>query len=134
MAELNYRLFYVDDVDFSDAVNTRDYKVNWEDEVETWTDANRKTHGTVIRKRISGTLQLLFTSHTQYNYFVDCMTAAKTPEGKYYIGVHVNNEATSTMIHKFYAFVDFSTKVVYATKAFHRLPVVAQVDLKIEEE
>ena len=131
---MKYRLFYIDDVDFSDYVDTKKYSVNREDVIETWTDANKVVHGTVVRQKVKGNITLVFKSHTQYNYFVDTLRENKTGEGKYLVGVHVNNEVTSDMIEKFYAFMEFSSKVIYSTKAYNRLPIVIQVECTITEE
>lgn len=129
-----YEFFYINNVSFSDYVDTRSYSVNRQDLIETWTDANYKIHGELVRQRVAGTVTLLFTNATQYNNFVDTLAQNKTSEGKYPIGVHVNSDRTVDMITRFNAFIEFAPKVVYADKSFHRVPVVIQVQCNITEE
>lgn len=131
---MKYRLFYINDTDFSDYVDTKSYSINQEDIVETWTDANYKMHGALVKQRVTGSVTLLFTNPLEYNNFVDTYQRSKTSEGKCPIGVHVNNSETSDMITEFNAFLTCTAKVIYATPTYNRDPVVIQVSCQITEE
>lgn len=131
---MKYELFYVGNVDFSDYVNTRKYSINREDVIETWTDANKVVHSTVVRQKVQGNITLLFKNATQYNNFVSVLSSNKTVEGKYSIGVHVNNEATTNLVERFDAFIEFEAKVVYTTDEYERQPALMQVECSITEE
>ena len=131
---MQYELFYIDETDLTEFVDTRKYSMNREDEIDTWTDANRKVHGLVVRQKVVGEITLLFTNITQYNDFVDVVNQSKTAEGKYPVGVHVNNSQTTDVIENFNAFIEFSTKVVYATETYDTVPTIFEVTCTITEE
>jgi hypothetical protein len=53
-------LLEIDNINFSNAVNRRNYAVNHSDIYREWTDINQRKHREVIRRQIQGTMQLIF--------------------------------------------------------------------------
>lgn len=55
-------LLKIDNIDFSNAVNERNYSVNHSDIYKEWIDINQRTHRETLRRQISGNVQLVFTA------------------------------------------------------------------------
>ncbi len=124
-------MFVLGASDLTEKVNMRKFKVNAEDEIRTWVDANHVTHGDFIRSKIKGSLQLLFLSATEYNQFVTLANETRGNDGKYQVEVYVDSRGESVEIN---AFLEFTTKTVFANDAYNGVPMVFQVDVKLEEE
>ena len=124
-------MFVLGASDLTEKVNMRKFKVNAEDEIRTWVDANHVTHGDFIRSKIKGSLQLLFLSATEYNQFVTLVNDTRGNDGKYQVEVYVDSRGESVEIN---AFLEFTTNTVFANDAYNGVPMVFQVDVKLEEE
>ncbi len=124
-------MFKIGNTDYSTYVIKRKHKVNDTKEINTWTDANHKTHSDLIRTRATGSITLSFFSATDYNNFVSVVNSAQGNDGKFAVTVYVNNRNTSVTMN---AFLTFSVKTAFQSSDYGGEPAMFQVDIKLEEE
>ena len=122
-------IFKIGNTDYSEYVNKRKYKADKVDETISWKDANSVIHTTVLRTRVSATVELLFTSETSHQNFVSALSSACT-NGYWSVSVYVPN---THVLETFTARIDATTKAVFANAIKNGNPVVSSVVLNIEE-
>lgn len=122
-------IFKIDDLDFSGYVNKRAYDVNQEDETVSWKDANSVIHTTVVRTRVSGKIDLIFTTEIEHSEFVKAL-AAKQIDSYWHISVYVNN---THAFKTFKARIDTTAETVFGNLLVNGRPVVCRMKLNIEE-
>lgn len=71
----------INGVDYSGNVMVGSYSVNYQDVYSTWTDANGIDHRQIIRKKVSGSFDMMFRNKTSYDSFISHMEASKTAGG-----------------------------------------------------
>lgn len=128
----NYKIFKINNVDYTQYVKTEEYNVLREDVIETWTDANRITRGHLLRTRITGNVQLVFET-SDFNTFLTNMATAKNADGSYDIECHVNNDNTGTETVSATVFMTVSNSVVFGVKMYQYIPTAMVVNLEFEE-
>ena len=80
--------------DFTDCVPVPEYKVNMENIVEEWEDANYKLHSSVVQQKIKGSFSLRFPTRSKLNTFLACLKYNEYlfGKGRIRMKVQVNNE------------------------------------------
>ena len=128
----DYKIFKINNVDYTSYLRTEEYNVIREDVIETWTDGNRITRGHVLRTRLTGQVKLVFRA-SEYNTFLSNMTSAKNADGTYNIYCHVNNDDTSTENVSAKVFMTISSAVVFGIQQYEYIPTAMVVNLSFEE-
>jgi len=81
------------DVDITNYINYKSYKVSSEPVYNEWTDANYRKHRDEVRRRVTGSFDLAFITDDQYNSFLTLLNNNKTGNLlsiKLYVGSDVN--------------------------------------------
>lgn len=121
-------MFKINTTDYSTHVVGSDYKVQSNDEYETWTDANGKEHRSAYRTRISGNFKMFFKTLAEFTAFQSVMDANKQTDLTYPVTIYDNKTGLETNID---AFIDY-TLVQYRGPAFDDR--MEQVELSIREQ
>lgn len=122
-------IFKIGEYDFSDYVNRRTYDVSQEDETVSWKDANSVIHTTVVRTRVKGKVELVFTREVEHSDFLD-VVRRKCVDGYWFLSLYVNNT------HEFKTIkvrIDITAKTVFGNNIVNGRPVVNKTILEIEE-
>ena len=90
-------------VDMTAAADIQNYGLNRQDVFDTWTDGNWVEHRVKVRTRISGNVNLGFSSEATYRSFLAALQAAAGPDGTVKLKAYVNNVEN---VCEFYAFID----------------------------
>lgn len=128
----DYKIFKINNVDYTQYLRTEEYNVMRADVIDTWTDGNRITRGFVTRTRVSGSLRLVFRA-SEYDTFLANMQTAKNADGTYNIECHVNNDNTGTETVQAKAFIEMNSSVVFGIRMYEYVPTAMVVELTIEE-
>ena len=128
----DYKIFKINNVDYTQYLRTEEYNVMRADVIDTWTDGNRITRGFVTRTRITGSLRLVFRA-SEYNTFLNNMQTAKNADGTYNIECHVNNDNTGTETVSIKAFIEMNRSVVFGLQSYEYIPTAMVVNIDIEE-
>lgn len=123
-------IFSIAGVDCSNYINRQKYDINQRDETESWTDANYRKHTTVIRRRISGTVVLLFQSETEYQFFLNVLDNS-ADDGYWPVDLYVANKHD---IFTITARIDTEAVVRFTSRAYGSRPVLTEVTLSVEEQ
>lgn len=129
----DYTIFKVNSTDYTPQLIRQDYHLTRADVVETWTDANYKTHLEVVRTRVTGSLKLLFQNTTEYDGFLTNLVAVRASNGTYTLQLHVDNSASTTALETIYAAVTVDVGTTYGTPMYGYYPTAFVATVTIEE-
>lgn len=118
-------MFEIGNVDLTDYIARKTYKVNESDVTSTWTDIRFKKHVNVIRKKVSGTFTANILNEIDFAQFVSAV-ASKVVTAS----VFINNLNTTKTIE---AYVSYTTEVVFKNSANNEDPGIFRVSIKLEE-
>lgn len=105
-----YALFKIGTTDFTKNICTDPpYAVNSKEIYEEYGDGNHKFRRRLIRKRISGTFSMMFSSPTEYDNFVTTLEGAKGNDTSITCSVFVRNTKSVTT-DKFY--IDYEPPLI----------------------
>ena len=93
--------FKIGNTDFSDAINVQDFDVNDEEIYSSWTDINGTEHRDHIRKRVSGSFALGYSSVPDFAAAVSAIGAALAANGYTACQVYCNNDGTTHSINAY---------------------------------
>lgn len=102
--------------------------VNYKDIYEEFTDGNTKFCRQVLRKRIQGTINMLFQSSDEYDDFIRRLEYIKNAEGAILATVYVRNLRQAVQS---YFYVDYDPPLVDPLLGIKN---VEPLQLKIEEQ
>lgn len=97
----------------------------------SWYDGNWKLHKDIVRERITGTVTLCFKTFSWYQAYVSILSSPDYDDGTFDVRLYVNNKGAMRNIR---AYLTFTTRVVFASKAFDQTPAFWALDLVIEEK
>ena len=129
----DYTIFKVNSTDYTPQLIRQDYHLTRADVVETWTDANYKTHLEVVRTRVAGSLKLLFQNPTDYDNFLTTLSGVRSADGYYTLQLHVDNTASTTALETIYAAVTVDVGTTYGTPMYGYYPTAFVATVTIEE-
>lgn len=90
-------------VDMTGSVDIQNVGLNRQDVFETWTDGNWREHRVKVRERISGVVNIGFSSETAFHDFLSALAAAVGEDGTVKLRAYVNNVQA---VCEFFAYVD----------------------------
>jgi len=120
-------LLIINTTDVSEHILTDGYSVNTENKYEQWQDANGGYHRVLVRRRITGTINLKFKTESAYNSFVSLLKNVQRVDGSILCTVYVNNSAQSEAGYFYYTLSSTMHKSLDSGKRFKT------VQMKIEE-
>lgn len=121
-------MFKINNTDYSTRVIGENYKVQSNDEYETWTDANGLEHRSAYRTRISGTFDMYFTNETDYLSFQTVLNTNKQSDLTYPITIYDARTGTEENIN---SFIDYTVDL-YRNPAF--TDRIQNLTIKIKEQ
>lgn len=148
-------LLEIDGVDFSKAVNRREYNINHSDIYKEWTDINLRKHREIIRREIGGDLQLTFLSDSAEGFIThsgelittqndSVITTHDGGEGTWddwYAmaqrkGAHTINIFVSSLneIVSLNGFIDYTARAIRMNEANEEKVGIIVVDCKVTEQ
>lgn len=116
-------------VDYSSKVSKKSHSINRFDETESWLDANATRHTTVVRTRIRGKVDLVFSTEAEHQAFISNL-ASSCVDGYWQIIVYVNNMHSEQTIT---ARVEMDAKPVFGNALVNGAPIVNTVSVTVEE-
>lgn len=77
MAMKKVTLLEINNKDYTSKIKVPTYRVNADDTIDTWEDANYVKHYVLLHRHISGTFTLLFDNPDEYDEFLEDLKACK---------------------------------------------------------
>ena len=125
-------MLVIDNVNYDAKIDESTYSASLVDEYggTEYVDGWWVKHRSVVRRRVSASIDLCFNNATEYNTFVSSMMSGLDADGAHSVEVYVNDTNAISYIQ---AYITWSTKTALATKAYDNVPVFWRVTLTIEE-
>ena len=123
-------LFVINNIDFTEWINDRKYKMRREELYHEWQDGNYTTRRTRLRDVVQGSFIMSFFNEDDYDAFNDAVKAATDDEGISTMTVFLDKEKTTVTIN---GFIDYDTHITWTSEAFGSLPAVAEVAVSVIE-
>lgn len=98
-------MFKIGSTDYSNRVIASKYNVNNEKQFESWQDASRTEHRSLIRTQIKGSFDLFFPTLTEYSAFVQNLENNTESDMSVEVTVCDNKSNTEKTV---FAFIDYS--------------------------
>lgn len=124
------KLFDINNIDFTQWINDRKYKMYREELYHEWQDGNYNTHRTHLRDVVQGSFIMTFYNEDDYDAFTNAVKVATNAEGISTMTVFLDKEKSNVTIS---GFIDYATRIAWTSEAFGALPAVAEVTVSIVE-
>ena len=91
-------IFKIGNTDLTKCIVHETYKINRQDDVAVWKDANNKRHFKLKGSQITGSLDLYMRSEEYQTAYISALANEKNSDGTYNLTLSVNNTHTDESI------------------------------------